>query len=309
MQKALVIFITALVIALPVSVRAAGAPPKVMVSIKPLHSFVVALMQDIATPELIITGQGTPYNYKMPDAQRQRLTKADLIIWAGPELEAFLQKPLGQVGTKTRIVELLANQELKILPARWAPEQRDPFFWLDVRNAELLVNILFQALVTTDPARSAGYEKNRLRLIRQISHLDRELEYRFRSVASGLASAYHDTQQYFEQAYAFRLLAPLSATPGQPADTARLFRAIAGMNGKKKRCFFVENGLPQDNLSLLEKHANVEIITLDSLATKETPGPMLYEKMMRSNFDAIANCFKKNGMKYKDKKDPSRGQQ
>jgi protein SCO1/2 len=287
-----------LMLCVPVTANA-NETPKVIVSIKPIHSLVTALMRGVAIPKLIVEGRTTPYKFKISAAQQEKLKKADLIVWIGPELEKFLVHPLNELGPKSRLVELLSNRDLKILPARNQTDQRDPFLWLDVRNAELLVDILFEAIVATDPSRLAQYEKNRSSLKQQIAHLDREFEYNFRSVAAGVGSAYHDTQQYFQQSYGLKLLGFVSKSPDQPADTARLLSALTSLNGQKTRCFFIEKGLQEDNLPILSRYANINISTLDSFATDFSPGPKLYEKMMRFNFNAIAGCFKKTGAKYK----------
>ena len=49
------------VIGLGVSLSAgAGSGPRVVVSIKPIHSFMAGLMEGIGEPELLVTGTGSP---------------------------------------------------------------------------------------------------------------------------------------------------------------------------------------------------------------------------------------------------------
>ena len=83
-----------------VATSAAGhAAPKVVASIKPVHSLVASVMQGIGEPQLIIEGAGSPHTYSLRPSQARALQDADLIFWIGHELEAFLEKPVETIGT------------------------------------------------------------------------------------------------------------------------------------------------------------------------------------------------------------------
>lgn len=68
-----------------------GQVPRVVVSIKPIHSLVAAVMQGIGTPELLVPGA-------LPSALSAesvaKLGNADLIFWVGPALEKFMERSI-----------------------------------------------------------------------------------------------------------------------------------------------------------------------------------------------------------------------
>ncbi len=281
-----------LLIAWPQTVWA--KPARVVVSLKPIHSLVTQLMAGVATPQLIVRGNVTPHGYRLSQDQTRELEKADLVIWIGPELEPFLSAPIRRLPKRVQVMELLANPVLKILDARHDPTKRDPHLWMDVRNGEVLVDELFKALVAVDPDHAADYLRNRRRLKIKVARLERGFEYGFRAVAAGEGWVYHDTQQYFEQAYAFRVRGIFAPKPGAPADTARLLQARAAIMAEGgKACVFTEAGLTTDKLSLLTMGLPVTVVELDSYATRFSPGPDLYFAMLTHNFEAIAGCFRR----------------
>ncbi len=284
-----------LLVALP---AAAGKAPLVTVSIKPVHSIVTSLMKGVAKPELIVGGNKTPLDYSLSTAQSELLAKSDLIIWIGPELEEFLVQPLKKLKGKVAIVEMLANEAFKVLPSRSTDEKRDPYIWLDVRNAEFFVDELYKSLIAVDPGNSKIYKKNRKELKYRVVRLDREFEYGFRAIAAGTGWAYHDTQQYFAQSYALHLKGFLSPSPGEIADMRQILITRAEIAGKGKTCLFTEAGLTTGKLSMLADMPEITFAELDSLATRFTPGPELYEKMMQFNFNAISNCYSAIGAVY-----------
>lgn len=84
----------------------AMAAPEVVVSVKPIHSLVAAVMQGVGEPKLIVEGAASPHTYSMKPSNARSLEKADVIFWVGENLETFLQKPLEALGKKATIVEL-----------------------------------------------------------------------------------------------------------------------------------------------------------------------------------------------------------
>ena len=72
----------------------AAAAPNVVVSIKPIQSLTAALMQNVSTPSLIVDNNDSPHTFSLRPSDAQSLQSADLVVWVGPELEAFLPKAL-----------------------------------------------------------------------------------------------------------------------------------------------------------------------------------------------------------------------
>lgn len=107
--------LTAAMLAAPAAARAA---PDVVVSIKPIHSLVASIMKGVAEPGLILKGAGSPHTYQMRPADAETLQNADIVFWVGPELEAFLEKPIESLSGNARVVELEDAPGLVKLPMR-----------------------------------------------------------------------------------------------------------------------------------------------------------------------------------------------
>ena len=58
----------------------ASAEPKVVATIKPLHSLIAAVMKDVGTPSLIIEGAGSPHTYSLKPSQAENLSRANLVF-------------------------------------------------------------------------------------------------------------------------------------------------------------------------------------------------------------------------------------
>lgn len=274
----------------PVLCQAADGAPRVMVSGKPVHSLLSALMTDVAEPRLLIQGDTLPWRYQ-PDARtRERLANADLVVWTGPELEPGLGRALKSIEPRGLIVELLASDALKILPARHAERARDPWFWLDTRNMLILLDEMTRLLTRLDPPRTHLYRRNRLRMLPLLSRLDTELEYAYRDVSGTPVVLFHDTQQYFEQAYALKV-ATRAATPGDSSPpTEKLLELRSRLATGRFSCVFVEAGMPAPHLELALAGSGARIVELDSLGIRMAPGPGLYQQLLQHNYVALRDC-------------------
>lgn len=89
------------------TIAVAKAEVKVVASIKPIHSLVAAVMEGVNEPGLIVDGAGSPHNWALKPSQAQMLESANVIFWVGPEMEAFLKKPMVTVGARASSVALL----------------------------------------------------------------------------------------------------------------------------------------------------------------------------------------------------------
>ncbi len=271
----------------------AGEGLKVLVSIKPVHSIVSALMEGTDGAQLLVPKGKTPFTHRVSDQQRAAIAAADLLIWVGPELESSIAAEVKKAEGKSRVITLLDHPDLKILPHRVDENRRDPYFWMDTRNALILINDFANVLIEMDATRAHLYKRNRSKLIKEISLLDRKLEFGYRGLKGGVGLNYYDTLQYFEQAYALKIGGVLTTSPNDLVKGADLLL----MHNKIKRgeyaCLFTEMGLPRDNLSLLSEGSEVNIAELDTFGTQFEPGPELYTQLMDYNTTTLKECMAK----------------
>jgi len=263
---------------------------RAVASIKPIHSLLAALMNGAEPPGLLWDGDQPPLGAPLTAQQQERLGQTDLLVWVGPELEAPLAEALGDMAKPPRGLELLADPALKVLPGRQAGS-RDPFFWLDSRNAILLVDELTALLMDSDPGHAHLYRRNRDELQQRLGLLDRQLEYGYRGLSGAPLLLYHDTQQYFAQAYALRVRDSLMGITEAAPATDALLRAAADATAGTYRCLLSESWLPTPNLDLLLSAPGLRHRQIDSLGSRLAPGPDLYFQLMDYNTGAIRACI------------------
>ncbi|MEW8508434.1 MAG: SCO family protein [Candidatus Thiodiazotropha sp.] len=263
---------------------------RVMVSIKPMHSIIAGLMQGTEPPELLIDDQ-LPHAFTPSEDQRASMRSADILFWVGAELEPGLAEAIKGLPARVKVIELLSHQGMKVLSARSDPDQRDPFFWLDNRNLLIIIDDIVRLLQDADPLRNHVYERNRREMIARLSRIDREYEYGYRGMKAGLGVQYFDTLQYFEQAYALKIIDHVAASPVAEADTVALLKVREKIADGEVSCLLSEKGFPAKHSSLLIIKSSTRHGELNSLGFAMQPGPDLYFDIMAHNTETIKKCL------------------
>ena len=71
----------------------ASAAPKVVTSIKPLHSLVSGVMKGVGEPYLLIKGVASPHTFSLKPSDARELERARVIFWVGDVLAPGLERP------------------------------------------------------------------------------------------------------------------------------------------------------------------------------------------------------------------------
>ena len=99
-------------------VSSANAEVKVVTSIKPIHSLASYVMDGVGKPDVIVDGYNSPHGFSLKPSHAKMLENADLVIWIGEDLEAFLEKPLDTIAQKAKNIEVMDLKGIKKLKFR-----------------------------------------------------------------------------------------------------------------------------------------------------------------------------------------------
>jgi len=110
--------ISSVFVALLATISISKAEVKVVASIKPIHSLVSYVMDGIGKPDVIVDGYNSPHEFSLKPSHAKMIENADLIIWVGEDLEAFLEKPLNTIAKKAINIEIMNLNGIKKLKFR-----------------------------------------------------------------------------------------------------------------------------------------------------------------------------------------------
>ena len=96
----------------------AQAAPEVVATVKPVHSLVSAVMDGVGAPKLLLEAGQSPHTYSLTPSDAGALERADLVVWVGPALEAFLARPVRNIAQDDAAFELIRLEGLSLLRTR-----------------------------------------------------------------------------------------------------------------------------------------------------------------------------------------------
>ena len=297
--------------------------PKVVVSIKPIHSLVASVMQGVGEPTLLVRGGASPHSYSMKPSDAKALSAADLVVWVGPELESFLEKPLKANAPKATRLTLMELKGLTLLETReggaWEAhdhgheggrkgghdhkhdhkghdhaeehEELNSHIWLDPANARAIVTATAEALAAKDPAGAEAYRTNADRTLQQLDALDAELKATLAPVKDKPFVVFHDAYQYFEARYDLSAVGSITVSPDRRPSAKRLSAIRAKIGGLGAACVFAEPQFEPALVQTVVEGTKAKTGVLDPEGTELPEGVALYPTLMRNLAASLRGCL------------------
>ncbi len=303
----------AAMLALGFGASAAGAaePLKVVVTIKPIHSLVAAIMEGAGTPELLIEGAGSPHSYAMRPSDARRLSSADIVIRVSENLEGFLEKPIESLSQGARIVTLADLPGVRLLPLRqggaFEPHEHDhtaavahegprhgrydAHLWLNPVNAAVVAERLANILAKARPEQTTLFKTNAAKLEARIAALDAELAGALDPVKNKEFIVFHDAYQYFEAHFGLEAAGSLTVSPERQPGAARLKAIRDKVAATGSVCVFAEPQFKPKLLDTIVEGTDARIGVLDPLGASLPAGPELYFALMRGLAKQLNDCL------------------
>ncbi len=298
----------------------ASAAPRVVVSIKPLHSLVAGVMKGVGEPYLLMKGVASPHTFSLKPSDAGELERARVIFWVGEVLAPGLERPLEVLPKKA---EVLALAEVKGLGVRklklregglWegrdddhgeekqagAKEHHgeeedhggfDAHIWLDPMNARKWVDAIAHELGVADPGNRKKYEANARNLEVRIDGLHRELESVLAPVKDAPYIVFHDAYQYMEKRYGLTPIGSVTLSPEKKPGTARLVEIRKKIRGSKSICVFTEPQFQPRLVQIIMGGTGAGIGVLDPLGTGIPAGEDAYFILMRAMAKSLKTCL------------------
>jgi len=282
----------------------AAAAPKVVASIKPIHSLIAGVMEGVGEPDLIVAGGASPHLYALKPLDAKRLARADVVFWIGPIFESFLEKPLATLAGKAEIVELDRAPGIALLPAReggaWEEEEhhhaasaleQDGHLFLDPENAKAIVRIAVARLAALDRANAAHYAANGSALERRLDALDAALLQRLAPLGGRRFVVFHDAYQYFERRYGLAAIGSITVTPESQPGMRRLQAIREKIRTLGARCVFREPQFEPRLVDVVVSGTAARTGVLDPEGALLAHGPELYFELMNGLADGLVRCL------------------
>ncbi|HGE8376117.1 TPA: zinc ABC transporter substrate-binding protein ZnuA [Serratia marcescens] len=300
---------SALLMAGPLS----SASAAVVTSIRPL-GFIAAAIADGVTPtEVLLPDGASPHDFALRPSDIQRLRSADLVLWVGPDMEAFLTKALVPISAtrKLAISELPAVKPLLMKGeedddhehAGEADNHADDdhghhhgeynmHVWLSPEIAKVTAIAIHDRLLELMPQNKDKLDANLRQFENLLTQTDKNVGNMLTPVQGKGYFVFHDAYGYFEKHYGLSPLGHFTVNPEIQPGAQRLHQIRTQLVEQKAVCVFAEPQFRPAVINAVAKGTKVRSGTLDPLGTGIALEKDSYGKFLTQLSNQYVSCLK-----------------
>ena len=292
----------------------ASSELKILVTIKPFHSLVSAVMDGVVEPDLLLKENDSPHSYSLKPSSAKIIQDADVIFWGGKSIEIFLEKSLKVLKKKAKLVSLIETEGLTLLRLRNfkkfhkhgfldsneysnisnSIKNIDPHIWLDPLNSKIILDKVVNILSEIDPNNETKYIKNGEKYKKIINELDKEISLKMIEVSNSPFFVLHDAFQYFEKRYGLNNIGHMELGNSFGMSVRRMKRIRKIIKTEKIPCVFSESNTSQKLLNTAVEGTSTKIEILDPLGVNIKKGSQLYFDLLNNISIKFLKCLKGN---------------
>ncbi|MER5109950.1 zinc ABC transporter substrate-binding protein ZnuA [Serratia marcescens] len=300
---------SALLMAGPLS----SASAAVVTSIRPL-GFIAAAIADGVTPtEVLLPDGASPHDFALRPSDIQRLRSADLVLWVGPDMEAFLTKALVPISATRK----LAISELPaVKPLLMKGEEDDDHehageahnhadddhghhhgeynmhVWLSPEIAKVTAIAIHDRLLELMPQNKDKLDANLRQFENLLTQTDKNVGNMLMPVQGKGYFVFHDAYGYFEKHYGLSPLGHFTVNPEIQPGAQRLHQIRTQLVEQKAVCVFAEPQFRPAVINAVAKGTKVRSGTLDPLGTGIALEKDSYGKFLTQLSNQYVSCLK-----------------
>lgn len=290
-----------------------SASAAVVTSIRPLGFIASAIADGVTPTEVLLPDGASPHDFALRPSDIQRLRSADLVLWVGPDMEAFLNKALVPISATRK----LAVSELSaVKPLLMKGEEDDDHdhageahnhadddhghhhgeynmhVWLSPEIAKVTAIAIHDRLLELMPQNKDKLDANLRQFENLLTQTDKNVGNMLTPVQGKGYFVFHDAYGYFEKHYGLSPLGHFTVNPEIQPGAQRLHQIRTQLVEQKAVCVFAEPQFRPAVINAVAKGTKVRSGTLDPLGTGIALGKDSYGKFLAQLSNQYVSCLK-----------------
>ncbi len=266
----------------------------VVATLFPVFDFARAIGGDRAFVSTIIPPGVEPHSFEPTPSDMLKVAKAGVFAYAGKIMEPWAES-LVTASENKNLVVADASKGVEFLNASAvtgdAVSGFDPHFWLDLGNAQIMVENITTSFIKADPTNAAYYKNNAAVLKDELNALDAGFRTSLKTCATKeIIQGGHMTFAYFAKRYGLTNVAAEGFSPDaepSPAKLAAIVREIKKLNTKY---IFYEELVDPKIARTLSGETGTQILLLNAahnVSADEIANGTTFADIMRNDLTAL----------------------
>ncbi|MDI3413253.1 MULTISPECIES: zinc ABC transporter substrate-binding protein ZnuA [Pantoea] len=285
----------------------------IVASIKPV-GFIASAIADGVTPvEVLLPDGASEHDYALRPSDVKRLQNADLVVWVGPEMEAFMTKSAASLPEKKNL-EIVQISGVKPLLLRGGEDddhhdhddaehdhdeahhhhhgEFNMHLWMSPEIAKKTAVAIHGKLLELMPQDKAKLDANLQHFEAELADTDKRIISQLAHVKDKGYFVFHDAYTYFEKHYGLSPTGHFTVNPEIQPGAQRLHQIRTQLVEKKAVCVFAEPQFRPAVIDAVARGTQVRKGTLDPLGTDISLGKDSYVKFLSQLSSQYETCLK-----------------
>ncbi|WP_434640152.1 zinc ABC transporter substrate-binding protein ZnuA [Klebsiella sp. I138] len=285
----------------------------VVTSMKPLGFIASAIADGVTDTQVLLPDGASEHDYSLRPSDVKRLQNADLVVWIGPEMEAFMDKSTQSIASnkKVTIAELDGVKPLLMKGAdddddehgheHAAGENSDGdhhhgvynmHLWLSPEIARLSAVAIHDKLLELMPQSRAKLDANLKEFEAKLASTDKQVSNELAPLKGKGYFVFHDAYGYFEKHYGLTSLGHFTVNPEIQPGAQRLHEIRTQLVEQKATCVFAEPQFRPAVIEAVARGTSVRMGTLDPLGIGIKLGKESYPQFLDQLAKQYSSCLK-----------------
>ena len=288
------------------------AQANVVASLKPV-GFIAAAIADGVTPvDVLLPDGASEHDYSLRPSDAKGLKNADLVVWVGPEMEAFMAKSAAELPAQKNLAMvnidgvkplLISGGEDEDEHTAEKSEEQDAdahhhhhgefnmHLWLSPEIARKTAVAIHGKLLELMPQDKAKLDANLQQFEVALADTDKRVSAQLAPVRNKGYFVFHDAYTYFEKHYGLSPTGHFTVNPEIQPGAQRLHQIRTQLVEQKAVCVFAEPQFRPAVIDAVARGTQVRKGTLDPLGTDISLAKDSYVKFLSQLSSQYESCL------------------
>ncbi|MCL4111107.1 UNVERIFIED_CONTAM: hypothetical protein GTU68_033414 [Idotea baltica] len=223
-----------------------------------------------------------------------------MVIWFGPDLEAFLTKV---IGSKENVIEISEIPGINLREFGHEDHDaheghhhgsHDPHFWLGIDQVEVAANYISAKLIETDPDNAMAYQENLDSFLIALKEKQQSIHEQLAPVKDKGYYVFHDAYGYFEQEFELNNLGHFTVSPERKPGAKSLIAIKKTLVRDNVQCVFAEPQFTPAVIESVTRGSSTKQGQLDPIGSSVEVKSGSYFEFLQQLTDSYTSCLTGN---------------
>jgi zinc transport system substrate-binding protein len=270
---------------------------KIVATIFPVYDFARNIGGNRVNVTMLLPPATDAHNYELKPEDIVKVSKADIFLFTNFEMEQWAYKIIKAAGEKTNVLAVETGRGTVLLPLTDVDEHEkhiskfDPHIWLDLDNAQRMVDNIASAFIKKDSRHSDYYLINAREYKRKLIALDQR--YRTELVkcqTKTILHAGHWAFAYLARKYDLIYIAAYNASADAEPSPQNIFALVEKIKGQNVPYIYYEDLVAPRLAQTIAQETGAGLLKLSNghdISKKDMSSGLCFISLMEDNLNTL----------------------